>query len=644
MGKSYVMRATPWAIPALTIGIFIFDLLTPVGVGIPMLYVVPLVLTIFTQRDRDPVYLCLLITSLIWVESLFNPPGLLAPYAILNRALGTFVVWSVTLGLFRYKQVEHGLAQAETDKGQAERALMSERVERAHAEGLMMEAQEARAYADTASMGAVAGRREAETKLQISQLRLEGIIESAMDAIITVDENQQVVLFNRAAEQMFGCSIEEAIGRPLTRFLPTRFRDAHHHHIQAFGQAGVTSRKMGKLGAVSGLRANGEEFPIEAAISHIAVEGKKYYTVILRDIAERERVTEELRRQHEFIETVLETASALVVVLDRHGKILRFNRACEQTTGYSSEELVGKSVWDVLVLPEEIDSVRAVFARLVGGEPRNEHENVWVAKDGRRRRIAWSNTVITNRQGAVDYVVGTGIDVTLLNQIQERLRKTERVAELGTLASGMAHEIGTPMNVILGRAEYLMDRVKEEPVKKGLQTIVAQVERITKVMNQLLAFARRKPPERGPLDLKDIVEDSLELFRERLAKSGVTVELALDDHCPAAQADADQISQVMINLIMNALHAMENGGTLQVGLVPERDRIKLTVSDTGHGIPKDVLPKIFEPFYTTKEFGKGTGLGLTVVNGIIEEHQGTITVESEEGKGTRFTIRLPESI
>jgi signal transduction histidine kinase len=104
------------------------------------------------------------------------------------------------------------------------------------------------------------------------------------------------------------------------------------------------------------------------------------------------------------------------------------------------------------------------------------------------------------------------------------------------------------------------------------------------------------------------------------------------------------MSQVMINLIMNALHAMENGGTLQVGLEPERDRIKLTVSDTGQGIPKDVLPKIFEPFFTTKEFGKGTGLGLTVVKGIIEEHQGTITVESEEGKGTRFTVLLPKSI
>jgi len=643
VGYSLVMRAAPWAIPVLTIGIFIFDLLTPAGVGIPMLYVLPLALTIFTPPTRDSVHICLLVTGLIWIELLFNPPGPLAAYAVLNRALGTFVMWSVTLGLFRYKQVEQGLSQAETEKAQSQRDLMSERVERAHAEGLMMVAQEARAYADTAAMGAAASRRDAEEKLQISRLRLDGIIESAMDAIITVDEGQQVVLFNRAAVQMFGCSAQEAIGQPIVRFLPTRFRAAHRRHIQSFGQAGVTSRKMGRLGTVSGLRADGEEFPVEAAISHIAVEGKKYYTVILRDITEHRRVTEELRSQHEFIEAVLETVGALVVVLDRHGKILRFNRACEQATGYSSEEITGKAVWDVLLVPEEIDEVKAMFARLTDGEPRNEHENVWVAKDGRRRRIAWSNTVITNRQGAVDYLVGTGIDVTLLNQIQAQLRKTERIAELGTLASGMAHEIGTPMNVILGRAEYLMDRVKEEPVRKGLQTIVAQVERITKVMNQLLAFARRKSPERGPLALKDMIDDSLELFRERLAKARVTVELALDDHCPAAQADADQMRQVIINLIMNALHAMEGGGTLRVGLEPEQDRVKLTVVDTGHGIPKDALQKIFEPFFTTKEFGKGTGLGLTVVKGIIEEHQGTITVDSEEGKGTTFTVWLPRS-
>ena len=636
-----VKQAAPWVILLLTIGIFIADVVTPIGVGVPMLYVVPLVLTLFTPRERDPVIACILITGLIWAELLLVSREVLASHGVLNRALGTLVVWIVTLAVFRYRSVRRELAGAQEDKGRTEQRFKAELVERAHAEALMMEAQEARAHADTAMLGAVAGRREAEEKLEVSRLRLESIIESVMDAIITVDEDQRVVLFNRAAEHMFGFPAQKAVGQSLARFLPARFRDAHHNQVHAFGQSGVTNRKMGKLGTVMGLRSNGEEFPIEAAISHVTVERKTYYTVILRDIAEHNLVVEELRRQQEFIEAVLETAGALVVVLDRQGRILRFNRACEQTTGYSSEEVTGKALWDFLIVPEEVESVQAVLGRLTRGELRSEHENDWVAKGGQRRRIAWANTVITDSRGRAGYIVATGIDVTELKKVQEQLRKTERIAELGTMASGMAHEIGTPMNVILGRAEYLMDRVKEEPIKKGLKTIVAQVERITKVMNQLLAFARRKSPERGPLQLKDIIEGGMELFRERLERSRVEVELALDDVCPKVHADGDLISQVFINLVMNAIHAMPEGGTLRVGLAQESDMVTLTVADTGHGIPREVLPKIFEPFFTTKEFGKGTGLGLTVVKGIIEEHQGTITVQGEEGKGTTFTVRLP---
>jgi signal transduction histidine kinase len=235
-------------------------------------------------------------------------------------------------------------------------------------------------------------------------------------------------------------------------------------------------------------------------------------------------------------------------------------------------------------------------------------------------------------------------DTSERKRIQEQLQKAERLAELGTLASGMAHEIGTPMNVILGRAEYLMDRVKEAPIKKGLETIVSQVERITKVMNQLLAFARRRPTERHMVELRQAVEDNLDIFRERLAKQAIKLQTELAVPCPPVRADTDQMSQVIINLVMNAIQAMPGGGTLRVGLEPQKDMVALTVTDTGHGIPQEAIAKIFDPFFTTKEFGKGTGLGLTVVKGIIEEHQGSIVVESEPEKGTTFTILLPKCI
>ena len=274
------MRTAPWVIPLLAIAIFIFDLQTPVGIAVSILYIIPLLLTLFTSRERDPLYFFGFATSLLWIGLFLKPPGSPLLYGVVNRTLGTSVLMLVALGLVRFKQMQ----QKAVETG---RELMSERIERAHAEGLMLAAQEARAHADTAVLGATASRREMETQLLASQLRLESIIESAMDSIITVDEGQRVVLFNRAAEQMFGCSPREAVGQPLDRFLPARFRGAHRHHVQTFGQSGVTSRKMGKLGTVMGLRSNGDEFPIEAAISHVDVEGKTYYTVILRDITER---------------------------------------------------------------------------------------------------------------------------------------------------------------------------------------------------------------------------------------------------------------------------------------------------------------------------------------------------------------------
>jgi signal transduction histidine kinase len=228
-----------------------------------------------------------------------------------------------------------------------------------------------------------------------------------------------------------------------------------------------------------------------------------------------------------------------------------------------------------------------------------------------------------------------------LQDTQEQLRYTERLAELGTLASGMAHEIGTPMNVILGRAEYLMDRSQDEAIKGGLQTIIAQVERITKIMNQLLTFARRRPSDRRPIDLRQVIGDTLEIFQERLRKHAIHVISDYQDCEALVLADPDQISQVLLNLIMNAIHAMQKGGSLRVRLEQGDGKLHLMVIDTGHGIPQEHLSKIFLPFFTTKDVGKGTGLGLTVVHGIVQEHGGTIEVESHPGHGTTFTITLP---
>ena len=752
------MRTVSWMIPLLTVGIFILDLLTPVGMAVSILYLVPLLLTYPSSRAKDPLYFSVVATVLTWADVLLKPAGFTIPYALFNRTLGTMVIWAIAIGLIRYRRTL--------------RELKSALVEQAHAEGLMMNAQEARCYADREAVRETVGRQTAEEQLLASQLRLEGVIQAAMDAIITVDEDQTVVLFNQAAEHLFGCSVRAAIGESLDRFLPARFRDAHRHHIQSFGQSGATTRKMGKLGTVMGLRANGEEFPIEASISHITLERKTFYTVILRDISERKRVEEDLRESQRKITTLIGNLPGFVYRSknDRDWTLEYVSEGISDLTGYTVDDYVvqhsisygenihpddrervwqevqaaleqrrpfeltyrilGKSgevkwVWERgegIYAPDGTLSYLEGFGTDVTERKRAEHllrqseeryrrlitispyailvhrgdhiifandqaiklfgavkaeeilqkapmdlfhpdyhvvikERIHELLEGRAQVPILEEQIMTLDGRAIDVEVSTARfvdeegpailamlqDISERKRLQQQLRKTERIAELGTLASGMAHEIGTPMNVILGRAEYLMDRVTEEPIKKGLQTIVTQVERITKVMNQLLSFARRKTPDRCPLDLRGTIEAGMELFQERLARNQIQVELALADDCPMALADLDQMSQVFINLVMNAVHAMPDGGTLRIGLAPEKQMVKLTIADTGHGIPRDVIERVFEPFFTTKEFGQGTGLGLTVVKGIIEEHQGSIVVESGEEKGTTFTILIPQT-
>ena len=481
-------------------------------------------------------------------------------------------------------------------------------------------------------------RNLTERKRADEQFRL--VVESSPSGMLMVDKGGIILLVNRQIEQQFGYERAELIGQPVEMLVPQRVR-SHHAGDRSEFFAHSELRAMGKGRDLYGMRKDGQEFPLEIGLNPIRTsDGIKVLASVV-DISERKRTEQTLQKERDFIDAVLEIAGTLVVVLGREGRILRFNRACEQTTGYSSEEVLGRYIWDLFVPPDEVDEVKTVFKRLRGGEPRNDYENYWKGKDGFLRRISWSNTVLTDSDGRVDYVVAAGLDITDFQHMQEQLRKTERIAELGTLASGMAHEIGTPMNVILGRAEYLLQRTADEGMKKGLATIITQIERITKVMNQLLVFARRKPPDRQAVDLGEIVEDSLEMFQERMTHSRITVEKAIEADTPSIHADRDQLVQVLINLLMNSLHAMPEGGRLRLSLAREGSYVCLGVSDTGHGMPEEIRSKVFEPFFTTKDFGKGTGLGLTVVKGIIEEHGGTIAAESAVDKGTTFWIRLP---
>ncbi|MDT7042822.1 PAS domain S-box protein [Candidatus Nitronereus thalassa] len=478
--------------------------------------------------------------------------------------------------------------------------------------------------------------RETQEGFQAIEVQLAGIIHSAMDGIITVNDSQHVVLFNAAAEQMFGYSAKEAIGQPIDIFIPDRFRDAHRRHIEVYGETQGTNRRMGALGSISGLRRNGEEFPIEASISQFKRGDHRFYTVILRDVTERTQVEESLARLGRLLD---ESVNEIFLFDAQTLKFTQVNKGAQENLGYSMDELMNMTPVDI-----KPEFTWETFQELL--KP---------LYDGRKDKMEFST--FHRRKNGSDYPVEVHLQLSQLRQsqvflaiildisdrkvLESQLRQTERLAEMGTLAAGMAHEIGTPMNVILGRAEYLMRKTSEESTKQGLATIVTQVERITKIMNQLLSFARRRSIERRPMVLASVVHDMLDVVQDRLKRQQVHLVLNLEGTCPKVFADSDQIRQVILNLVMNAIQAMETGGTLRISQECKDSSVYLSIADTGCGISKENIPKLFTPFFTTKEVGEGTGLGLTVVHGIIQEHEGTIRVESQKKKGATFIISLP---
>lgn len=241
------------------------------------------------------------------------------------------------------------------------------------------------------------------------------------------------------------------------------------------------------------------------------------------------------------------------------------------------------------------------------------------------------------------------------SELEQRMRHLERLATIGQLASGLAHEIGTPLNVISGRAVYLKKGMtNRELMEKNVDIIVRQSQRITKIIKQLLNFSRKESSELVRTQIPPAIEGALELLRHRIRKQGIKVLKTFSTDLPCVEGEPEQLQQVFLNLIHNAVQAMPSGGDLildarglsgkeRTGEGSETNSVEIQVRDTGSGMEPEVLRNIFKPFFTTKLDGKGTGLGLPITHGIIKDHGGSIDVDSEEGKGTTVRISLPAS-
>jgi signal transduction histidine kinase len=238
-------------------------------------------------------------------------------------------------------------------------------------------------------------------------------------------------------------------------------------------------------------------------------------------------------------------------------------------------------------------------------------------------------------------------------ELERNLRQSEKLATIGQLASGLAHEIGTPLNIISGRAELMKRRHEDrDGIQKNLDVILHQTERITKIIRQLLGFARKKRPEQKPLNILSLLDTTLDFLDHPIQKQGVKVIREMKGDLPPVMGDSDQLQQVFLNLILNAIQSMPKGGELRLcasshylskeGLEDgQRQYVEVCVEDTGTGMEKEVMENIFNPFFTTKKRDQGTGLGLTVSHGIVQDHEGWMEVSSEVGRGSVFKVYLP---
>src|SRR5262245_3608304 len=360
-------------------------------------------------------------------------------------------------------------------------------------------------------------------------------------------------------------------------------------------------------------------------------------------LEEQARRAKELARLKEFNENIIESISVGVMVLNLRGRITNWNGALEQIYGLKREDVIGRRVTEVF----QSDMIRALRDLMERGEWREgEPVNVYKFRassaDGRDLTLNISLAALQSKTAEIEGSLVAIEDVTERVGLEEQLQQSDKLSSIGLLAAGVAHEVNTPLAGISSYSQMLMQQIPDnDPRHQLLEKIHRQTSRASSIVNNLLNFSRVTEARYAPVDLNRVIDDTIQLLESQLRNTEIEIVRRYADDLPLAPCDAPKLQQVLMNLIINARDAMPQGGTLDISTGADEDSVVISVRDTGLGIAPEHLSKIYDPFFTTKQIGKGTGLGLAVSYGIIRDHGGHINVESKLGEGTRFQITLP---
>ncbi|PQO41884.1 PAS domain S-box protein [Blastopirellula marina] len=493
-------------------------------------------------------------------------------------------------------------------------------------------------------------RDRAEKQLRIDQAELASVIDSARDGIIAINHDLTIRLINPSAAKSMGTSSEEAQGRSFLDWVPP-----HQRAIVATGMQEFSQRNDAAQAVQGGscVRSDGTEFPYQGTLAKSSAGGDNFMTLIFRDLSETRAREEKIREQREILNQVRDT----IIVCDMQDIITFWSAGAEASYGIPQEDAIGRKFDEVMTIrhAEENDIwkigrqellEKGVFTTQIAERNRQ----------GKQVQVEHRRSLIRDEGGAPFAQLIIQFDVTDRVAEEERLRRSQRLQSIGTLAGGIAHDLNNVLTPIMMSAR-LIKRSKDN-VNRLAETIDAAAQRGSQMIQKLLAFAGGQHPERKQVSIRDIIQEAAGILEHTLPKS-IEVHVALNDGLSLVSGDATELSQVLMNLAINSRDAMPSGGRLTLAAdniavrsenmsgdksLSPGDYVRVTVADTGSGIPPEILDRIFDPFFTTKEQGRGTGLGLATTLGIVRSHGGDIQVVSREGEGTTFQIFLPVAI